>query len=194
MIKFCKEIKDQLIELAETKRLYLEGNLLKVVEEDPEDKEFTEYLETANKLDKETRKKRLDITKQIQQRNNELTRAQNENNKLMDELQDALEESKKARLEAEKLRDVAVEDLDSLQKRTQFELIGKIVKSALMVIIGVGLITTGLYLFAMVNHYDTKILESSWSNMFGILLTNSFSIIGTIMGIKYTSEKINDKK
>jgi hypothetical protein len=194
MIKFCKDIKDQLIELAETKRLYLEGNLLKVVEEDPEDKEFTEYLETANKLDKETRKKRLDITKQIQQRNNELTRAQNENNKLMDELQDALDESKKARLEAEKLRDAAVEDLDSLQKRTQFELIGKIVKSALMVIIGVGLITTGLYLFAMVNHYDTKILESSWSNMFGILLTNSFSIIGTIMGIKYTSEKINDKK
>jgi hypothetical protein len=194
MIKFCKDIKDQLIELAETKRLYLEGNLLKVVEEDPEDKEFTEYLETANKLDKETRKKRLDITKQIQQRNNELTTAQNENNKLMDELQDALDESKKARLEAEKLRDAAVEDLDSLQKRTQFELIGKIVKSALMVIIGVGLITTGLYLFAMVNHYDTKILESSWSNMFGILLTNSFSIIGTIMGIKYTSEKINDKK
>ena len=194
MIKFCKEIKDQLIELAETKRLYLEGNLLKVVEDDPEDIKFTEYLETANKLDKETRKKRLDITKQIQQRNNELTTAQNENNKLMDELQDALDESKKARLEAEKLRDVAVEDLDSLQKRTQFELIGKIVKSALMVIIGVGLITTGLYLFAMVNHYDTKILESSWSNMFGILLTNSFSIIGTIMGIKYTSEKINDKK
>ena len=96
------------------------------------------------------------------------------------------------KLEAEKLRDAAVEDLDTLQKRTQFELIGLIVKSALYVIIGVGLITTGLYVFAMTNHYDTKILESSWSNMFGILLTNSFSIIGTIMGVKYATD--NSKK
>ena len=112
--------------------------------------------------------------------------------KFKEKLKSALDEAKDAKLEAEKLRDAAVEDLDTLQKRTQFELIGLIVKCALYVIIGVGLITTGLYVFAMTNHYDTKILESSWSNMFGILLTNSFSIIGTIMGVKYATD--NSKK
>ena len=72
--------------------------------------------------------------------------------------------------------------------RTQFELIGMIVRIALYIIIGVGAITTGLFVFAMVNGYDTKIVESAWSNMFGILLTNSFSIIGTIMGVKYATD------
>lgn len=37
--------------------------------------------------------------------------------------------------------------------------------------------------------YDSKIIESTWSNLFGILLTNSFSIVGTIMGVKYATEK-----
>ena len=36
-------------------------------------------------------------------------------------------------------------------------------------------------------------IGSVWGNMFGILLTNAFSIIGTIMGVKYASEKINNK-
>lgn len=36
---------------------------------------------------------------------------------------------------------------------------------------------------------NTVLLGSTWSNMFSILLTNSFSIIGTIMGVKYASEE-----
>jgi hypothetical protein len=192
MIKLNKETRNCMLEIYKTKNISLEGNMLKLLEEDPDDSEFNQYLQKAIDTDKEVRKKRLDITKQIQSQNRALLTAQNENQKLMGELTDALEEAKNAKSEAEKLRDAAVEDLDTLQKRTQFELIGLIVKSALYVIIGVGLVTTGLYVFAMVNHYDTKILESSWSNMFGILLTNSFSIIGTIMGVKYATD--NNKK
>jgi hypothetical protein len=41
---------------------------------------------------------------------------------------------------------------------------------------------------------ENKIVESMWSNMFGILLTNSFSIIGTIMGVKYASSNGNYNK
>ena len=82
-----------------------------------------------------------------------------------------------------------VEDLDMLQKRTQFELIGLIVKVALIIIIGVGVTTTLLYSVAMLAGEDTTLLGNAWSNMFGILLTNSFSIIGTIMGVKYATEK-----
>jgi hypothetical protein len=109
----------------------------------------------------------------------------------MSDLQEALAESKKAKAEAEKIRDLAVEDLDTLQKRTQFELIGMIVKIALGVIIGVGILTTVIYGLAIISDKDTQIIGSTWSNMFGILLTNAFSIIGTIMGVKYAS---SDKK
>lgn len=45
-----------------------------------------------------------------------------------------------------------------------------------------------LFIFAMLTGRDTTLLGNTWSNMFGILLTNSFSIIGTIMGVKYASE------
>jgi hypothetical protein len=192
MVKLNKETRDCLLDIYKSKNISLEGNMLKLLEEDPEDSEFNQYLQRSIDLDKETRKKRLDITKQIQSQNRALLTAQNENHKLMSELTEALEEAKNARCDAEKLRDMAVEDLDTLQKRTQFEMIGMIVKSALYIIVGVGLITTGLYVFSLANHYDTKIIESSWSNMFGILLTNSFSIIGTIMGVKYATD--NSKK
>ena len=191
MIKLNKETREQLLKIFNTKRIGLEGNLLKMIESDPDDEEFNNYLDEARTLDAETRRKRLDITKRIQSQNKELTHAQEENTKLMDELKVALEEAKAAKIEAERLRDAAVEDLDTLQKRVQFELIGLIVRIALGVILGVGLITTGLYVFALMNHYDTKILESTWSNMFGILLTNSFSIIGTIMGVKYATDGKN---
>ena len=68
-------------------------------------------------------------------------------------------------------------------------MIETIVRVALMIILGVGIITTALYVFAMINHYEIKIIEATWTNMFGILLTNSFSIIGTIMGVKYANKE-----
>ncbi len=46
-----------------------------------------------------------------------------------------------------------------------------------------------MYLLALMKGLDTVLLGSTWSNMFSILLTNSFSIIGTIMGVKYASEE-----
>jgi hydrogenase maturation factor len=95
----------------------------------------------------------------------------------------------KAKQEAEQAKNVALTDLDVMQKKTQFELINTIVKVALYVIIGVGLTTTALYTVALFTDQDTQIIGSTWSNMFGILLTNAFSIVGTIMGVKYASEK-----
>jgi hypothetical protein len=46
-----------------------------------------------------------------------------------------------------------------------------------------------MYVVALLTKSDTQIIGSTWSNMFGILLTNAFSIVGTIMGVKYASEK-----
>jgi uncharacterized membrane protein YkvA (DUF1232 family) len=186
MIKLNKETKVLLLDLYKKKNIILEGTILKLIESE-DDSEFDQYLKFAIDSDIAARTKRLKITKQIQVQNTELKEAQEHNKKLMDDLQQALCDAQKAKDEAVKLRDAAVEDLDTLQKRTQFELIGMIVKVALYIIIGVGCITTFLYMLGLINHWDVKLLESTWSNMFGILLTNSFSIIGTIMGVKYAA-------
>ena len=82
-----------------------------------------------------------------------------------------------------------MEDLELLQQKIQFELVGTIVRIALAIIVGVGILTTAMYSIAIMTGQDTQIIGSTWSNMFGILLTNAFSIVGTIMGVKYATEK-----
>ena len=218
MVKIDKNTKSQLIELQRTKNISLEGNILKVIDSS-DDPEFEIYVNDSIAKDRESRKKRLEITKQIQLQNKNLTELNSENERINSEIKSALsdmEESKEkiesqnseliewreknesitqelhnALISAEESKKLAENDLDILQKKTQFELIGTIVRIALFVIIGVGLITTAVYMIALFLGKDTAIIGSTWSNMFGILLTNSFSIIGTIMGVKYaaSSEK-----
>jgi len=184
MIKFDKNTIKELLKLYESRKIGLEGNIVKLVETD--DVDFKKYLETCIDNDNENRRKRLSITKQIQSQNTELTKAKEENERINQELKIALEQTKEA-------KEIAETDLDLLQKKTQFELIGLIVKIALSIIIGVGIITTSIYIYILTIGGDSTIIESSWANMFGILLTNSFSIIGTIMGVKYASDKIDKK-
>ena len=214
MIKIDKSTRSQLISLKKNKNISLEGNILKLI--DPEgDKEFEEYLKNSISKDKEGRKKRLDITKKIQDQNSELIKLNSENERINSEIKKALEdmEDSKCKIEsqnkeliswreenerinaelhvalknAEEAKTLAENDLDVLQKKNQFELVGTIVKISLWVIIGVGVTTTAIYAIAMFTGKDTEIVASTWSNMFGILLTNSFSIIGTIMGVKYAT-------
>ena len=198
-MKVDKKIRDWLLELRAKNKIFLEGNLLKVIESDPTDEDFIKYIEDASAKDKEARKRRLDVTKQIQEHNKNLIAAQEENIKINDELRLALEsaeEEKKnaelSKIEADKAKDEALNDLDVLQKKSETELIGTIIKVALIVIMGVGVITTLMYGIAMITGKDTQIIGSTWSNMLGILLTNAFSIVGTIMGVKYATEKKND--
>lgn len=188
MIKLDPSTRKSLLDLSHKNRLYLEGNILKVIDPDG-DEEFSHYLREAIELDKSTRRKRLEVTKQIQSQNKELTSAQEENAKLMSELQQALGDAEEAMKSAQLAKSAAESDLDLLQKRTQFQLVGTIVNVALWVIMGVGITTTLLYTLALLRGLDTTLLGSTWSNMFSILLTNSFSIIGTIMGVKYATEK-----
>ena len=205
-----KITRDQLLDLAQKKKIYLEGNILKVISEPDRDTEFADYLKVSKEKDTTSRRKRLEVTKQVQSQNKELTKLNEENVRINQELKESLykteearknaesskeiaeelrKEAEQAKWEAEKLRDGALEDLDSLQKRTQFELMGKIVKVALWVILGVGVCTTILFAYVLITGAESAIVESTWSNMFGILLTNSFSIIGTIMGVKYAGKE-----
>jgi len=233
-MKIQKSTRDILLEIAKHKRVYVEGNFLKLIEPEEGDEEFEEYLKLCKEKDSTSRRKRLEVTKQVQKQNSELESAQKENIRVNRQLEKAVEEAVEAKSKAEELlitskqhfrnaekrekeqntklqsaledaklaheesdslraaaeqaKEVAEADLSILQKKTQTELMGSIVKVALWVIMGVGFVTTALYVFVLLLGHDSKIIESTWSNLFGILLTNSFSIIGTIMGVKHASK------
>ena len=222
-MKPCSETKRDLIRLANERKSYLEGSILKLLDPDG-DAEFEEYIRVANEKDKEKRRRGLEITKDFQKKNLELEAAAKENERLMEEvrtslqetendrlkieaqnnelltwkeeneriseeLQDALDEAEMARKDAVNAKEAAENDLDLLQKKTQFELIGSIVRVALWIIMGVGVATTLLYMGAIFFGKDTHIIGPAWSNLISILLTNAFSIVGTIMGVKYATER-----
>jgi PAS domain S-box-containing protein len=113
---------------------------------------------------------------------------------LSKELKNQLDNTEKLKNSIEIEKNAALNDLDVMIKKSQSELIKTIVKVALSVIIGVGLVTTILYWLAMITGKDTQIIGSTWSNMFSVLLTNAFSIVGTIMGIKYATQDDGKKK
>jgi PAS domain S-box-containing protein len=115
-------------------------------------------------------------------------KSKNKIDELSKNLQKELDNSNKLREAIEIEKNVALEDLDATLKKSQNELIKTIVKCALGVIISVGFITTVMYSFAILSNKDTQIIGSTWSNMFSVLLTNAFSIVGTIMGIKYATQ------
>ena len=221
MIKLDKNSEDNLIKLLESKNIGFEGNIIRLFESDNDS--FKDYLKKCGDKDKDSRRKRLEITKKVQTQNNELSSLNDENQKMMEDLQSTLKEteeqrvkievqneeliawreenekiqqelqkeminSERARIDAETAKTNALNDLDILQKRNQTELISTIVRVALYIIVGVGIITTGVYVFTLVMGKDTQVISAAWSNIFGILLTNAFSIVGTIMGIKYATE------
>ena len=118
--------------------------------------------------------------------------SKNKINELSKSLQIELDNSNKLKDAIEIEKNAALDDLDATIKKSQNELIKTIVRCALAVIISVGFITTVMYSFAILSNKDTQIIGSTWSNMFSVLLTNAFSIVGTIMGIKYATQE--DKK
>jgi len=175
------DAREVLIKLSKEKGIFLEGNILKLIDAG-DDPEFSAYLSEAIRRDKEFRRKRLDITKQVQVQNRELQEAQVK-------LQEAL-------IDAENAKKTALHDLEVLQKKTQFELMSRIVMVALTLIVGIGISSTLLYIAALAFEKDTVVIGNAWSSTLGILLTNSFSILGTIMGVKYATEgsKPNENK
>lgn len=228
MIKLSAGVKKQLIDLFNEKEVGLEGNILKLIELDDIDTEFNEYINTCIENDRETRVKRLEITKKVQQQNTELTELDKENKKILKELkstlesveeskrkivlqnqeliegkeeneritkilQEEMERTEQAKIEAENAKQIALNDLDILQRKTQTELMGNIVKVALGVIMFISIVTTGMYVFSMLVNKEVDKIGPAWTNMFGILLTNAFSIVGTIMGVKYATKE-SDKK
>lgn len=91
-------------------------------------------------------------------------------------------------------RNQALHDLEIHQKRIQADLISRIVTLAIWAVGSVFVVTTGMYVFAMIMHYDTKIVESVWSSHVAIICSTCLGILGTIMGMKYTESKASKEK
>jgi hypothetical protein len=177
------DTKKILLDIYKEHNIKLEGNILKLIPlDEEEDDDFKQYITDCISSDKGKRLKRLEITKKIQKQNKELRLAKIENERINEELSQSLIDIGKAKESVEN-------DLTILQKKTQFELMGVIVKVALVIIVSIAIITTLMYVVAISFNRETQIIGSTWSNLFGILLTNSFSIIGTIMGVKYSNNK-----
>lgn len=179
MIKIDESTRKQLLDCYKDNEIVLEGHILKLIESTG-DQEFDLYLKEAIEKDALVRRKRIDEFKLVQTQNVQLQKSEKENEEIKKRLRDAL-------TTAEQAKNLALGDLEELQKRSQVELIGTIVRVSLWIVCGVGIITTALFGISLFTGVDNKIIESAWSNMFGILLTNSFSIIGTIMGVKYAT-------
>ena len=100
MINFSKQVRQQLINLCETKNICLEGNIIRVIDYSG-DTQFEEYIKTCLEKDKEHRRKRLDITKQIQFKNEELVSLNLENQRILDELKLSLSSVEDTKLQLE---------------------------------------------------------------------------------------------
>lgn len=167
------------------KRLEMTKKIQKQNEElinlNTENQQILEEQKTTLKEVEETK-----ITLEVQ--NRELNEWKLDNIRLTEELKNEMVKVEQARIIAETAKQNAENDLDLLQKKNQTELISTIVRVALYIIVGVGIVTTGVYVFTLIMGKDTQVISAAWSNIFGILLTNAFSIVGTIMGIKYATE------
>jgi len=123
VIKLCKKDIDQLLDLKDKRGVYLEGNILKLI--DTDDDRFLNYLEEAKGRDKTNRKKRLEVTKKVQEQNAELHKANEENQSLMEELRQALNQTQSSKEELE------VANVDLLDWKEKNEIIKEDLRLAL---------------------------------------------------------------
>ena len=65
----------------------------------------------------------------------------------------------------------------------------RIVNVSLGIVISVGIAANLVYIISLFANKEVERVGTVWASIIGILLTNSFSILGTIMGVKYASEK-----
>ena len=89
-MKLSKLDRDSLIKLSKEKKVFLEGNIIKLIVADDDDNDFKQYLNDCKVRDNGSRRKRLEITKQVQIQNNELVALNKENERINKELKESL--------------------------------------------------------------------------------------------------------
>ena len=125
MIKIDSDTKKILMDLYLKKGIGLEGNITKLIDGE-DDEDFKKYLKECETKDSDKRKKRLEITKQVQTKNNELTKLNSENERIMKELQQTLKEVEDSKITYEVQNKELVEwkeDNERLTKDLQTEML-----------------------------------------------------------------------
>ena len=89
-----------LITLSQKNKIYLEGNILKVLDAGGS-RSYRAYLERAVAVDSEKREKRLQVSKRVQAANAELVKIKDDLELSQEELKEALQKTEGAREEAE---------------------------------------------------------------------------------------------
>ena len=77
MVEVREETKETLLELYKKTGVLLEGNILKVINSEGDD-EFSLYIKECIEKDKERRRKRLEVTKKVQDQNKKLRQKERE--------------------------------------------------------------------------------------------------------------------
>ena len=111
MLELNDDIRKALIEIARDSKVYLEGSILKLINPG-DDPSFNRYLDEAVRKDRSVRQLRLEITKQVQAQNKELSAINEQNVALNAELRTALDQQKK-------VQDKLLMTLDKLERQNQ---------------------------------------------------------------------------
>ena len=120
MIEVTKETRDILLEVAKKNKIYVEGNFLKILSAKKGDTEFQKYLDICKEKDTTSRRKRLQVTKQVQAQNKELEAAAMENDRVNKQLSKALAETEQA------MEDARAAEQDAINAKAEAETLREI--------------------------------------------------------------------
>jgi hypothetical protein len=169
------KILNSLIHLANTYNVYLEGNLLKLIETKHLKGKQKEYFVQADLLFRDKSTRLIQSQEEILKVNNEL-------------------KVKQAELEQERAKtDALLADttnrLEAELKRNKDKTLSKVVFYFLLTIIGTILLSASLYLFTYIYGHTSTVMENLVSSMFMLSLGQCFGFIASIYGSKLESNK-----
>lgn len=159
--------------------IYLEGALLKVLTKENKlsDDDWIEYLKIANDRDENKSKERVELTHEALNQKTELERA----HKKIKQQYKLLKEEK------EKVEDnvcTLENDLKILREKNQLRILNHVVNICLRIIIGIGFSCSIILVVMLLFGKQSDLIESTWSQSILLMLSNAFSIIATIQGVK----------
>ena len=179
MTRECIEI---LLEISD-KGVYLEGALLKVISKSNtlRDEDWLEYLELAHDRDDIKSKERVELTQEALNQKTELEKAHKK-------IKQQYELLKKEKAKVEDDVCTLEKNLKVLREKNQLKIMNNVVNICLRIIIGIGVSCSLILVFMLFFGKQSDLVESTWSQSILLMLSNSFSIIATIQGVKSIKE------
>lgn len=173
-----RECVEMLLEISE-KGIYLEGALLKVISKSNtlRDEDWIGYLKLASERDEIKSRERVELTQEALNQKSELERA---HKKIKQQYE--LLKTEKAKVEDDVCN--LEKNLKVLREKNQLKIMNNVVNICLRIIIGIGVSCSLILIIMLICGNQSDLVESTWSQSILLMLSNSFSIIATIQGVK----------